>query len=172
MVVIYNHLTDYCRCLSLVSCYATADCLFLSIAEIVIFLKWKPRRSTPPENFQWFPTSFRIKANFTAAYKALCNVAHVSEKFLLLSPYSSPSTTASLPFSLPETAFSCAATWYTSSWPPSLRTQVTFSVKSSLTILFKMTNFPLPSLYFFPQYLPPSYKQILPMSLLSASFHG
>lgn len=46
---------------------------------------------------------------------------------------------------LPEIFFPCASTWLPSSWPAGLWSKVTFSVRSSLTILF--TNFPIYSCF-------------------------
>lgn len=115
----------------------------------------------------------KSKSQFYSAYKAPYSVAYVSDLKPTTLPcvHSEPPMT-SLSFPLPEIFFPRASTWHTPSWPPSLCSKVTFSVKSSVIVLLKVINFPIHNLALFFHILLKPVRQTLPMCLLPVSLHN
>lgn len=120
---------------------------FIRVAHEDILLKWKPNHFTLLQNFQWFPSISRIKVSFTAAYKVPHNVAYFSD-FIPTTPpalFTVSPTMTSLLFPLPQIPLLHAST---PSWPTSLCSKFTLSVKYS-SIILKITNFPIHPLPYF-----------------------
>lgn len=131
---------------------------------------WWPTHRHLTDYYRSLPTVFSQNSWWRDPFKngsqitSLCSTFHTKSHFysglqgltqccLCLWPHSYYSPLCSLCFThnhlpappLPEIFFPRASTWLPSSWPAGLCSKVTFSVRSSLTILF--TNFPIYSCF-------------------------